>query len=80
MCYSILSATSLIQISATGEWDDWLYVFKLALGGWLTHFGTALERSVGKRLLISDLMYSAIPDHGASDVLASLCTSPTVFI
>jgi dolichyl-phosphate-mannose-protein mannosyltransferase len=25
--------------SHAGEWDDWLYVFKLALGGWLTHFG-----------------------------------------
>lgn len=21
-----------------GEWDDWLYVFKLALGGWITHY------------------------------------------
>jgi hypothetical protein len=27
------------RLFGLGEWDDWLYVFKLALGGWLTHFG-----------------------------------------
>ena len=29
----------MMLLLLVGEWDDWLYVFKLALGGWLTHFG-----------------------------------------
>ena len=60
------------RLSGLGEWDDWLYVFKLALGGWLTHFGKPTRNHRDLPQKSKHCHYSAVLDHGASDIPASL--------
>ena len=73
----------------TGEWEHFLYVGKIALFGWLLHFGTCscplhchvpfpqfapLPLLVAK-LTKSRILHSSVLNHGARNLRSPLCTS-----
>ena len=71
----------------TGEWEHFLYVGKIALFGWLLHFGTcsfslspsfppiAFLPMLVVKLTWSHTPHSSVLNHGSRNLHPPLCTS-----
>lgn len=61
------------------EWEHFMYVGKIALFGWIFHFGEFSFMLMTCRLVLTTATYSAFPDHGTCHIYPSLRMSFTLF-